>query len=185
MTVTAKKLVRKGTRCVTLDYKNDFHLDIVVCIRLKNGNHVWFVVCNSRTNLHELTDGEGFALWFAGRNAVTGNNHLRKVTRLLKYLRDIKGTFSAKSVLFATVLGNTVDDWHSQVRNLYYCDVPTALKTIVSAIASDLTSLFASVGSVNTTWKYSTGRRSRWRAAIQRTRAFAWHFGQWRLRHEL
>jgi hypothetical protein len=47
-------------------------------------------------------DGEGFAL-FAGRNAVTGNNLLRKVTRLLKYLRDIKGTFSAKSVLLATL----------------------------------------------------------------------------------
>jgi hypothetical protein len=126
-----KGLARRGTRCVTLDYKNDFHLDIVVCLRLKDGNHVRFVVCNSRTNVYELTDGEGFAAWFAGRNAVTGNNHLRKVTRLLKYLRDIKGTFSAKSVLFATLLGNTVDDWHSQVRHLYYCDVPKALKTIV------------------------------------------------------
>jgi hypothetical protein len=126
-----RKLVRKGTRCVTLDYKNDFHLDVVVCIRLKDGNHVWFVVCNGRANTYELTDGEGFASWFAGRNAVTGNNLLRKATRLLKYLRDIKGTFSVKSVLLATLVGNTVEDWHTQVRDLYYCDVPTALKTIV------------------------------------------------------
>lgn len=126
-----RKLVSKGTRCVTLDYKNDFHLDIVVCIRLKDGNYVWFVVCNSKMNTYEHTDGEGFASWFAGRNTVTGSNLLRKVTRLLKYLRDIKGNFSAKSVLFATLVGNTVEDWHSQVRDLYYCDVPTALKTIV------------------------------------------------------
>jgi Second Messenger Oligonucleotide or Dinucleotide Synthetase domain len=127
-----KKLVHKGTRCVTLDYKNDFHLDVVVCIRLKDGNYVWFVVCNSRSNSFEHTDGEGFASWFAGRNAVTGKNLLRKVTRLIKYLRDIKGTtFSAKSILLATLLGNTVEDWHSQVRDIYYSDVPTALKTIV------------------------------------------------------
>ena len=98
-----KILARRGTRCVTLDYKNDFHLDIVVCIRLKNGNNVWFVVCDSKTNLFELTDGEGFASWYAGRNSVTGNNMLRKVTRLIKYLRDIKGTFTAKSVLLRDV----------------------------------------------------------------------------------
>lgn len=125
-----KKLVRNGTRCVTLDYKNDFHLDIVVCIRLKDGNHFWFVVCNSKTNEYELTDGEGFAAWFAGRNAITGSNHLRKVTRLVKYLRDIKRRFSAKSVLLATLLGNTVEDWHAPFAATYYSDVPTALKTI-------------------------------------------------------
>jgi hypothetical protein len=90
-----------------------------------------FVVCNSSTNHFELTDGEGFAAWFGGRNAVTGNNLLRVVTRLLKYLRDIKGTFSAKSVLLATLLGGTVEDWHWQARDRYYCDIPTALKTIV------------------------------------------------------
>jgi len=92
---------------------------------------VWFVVCNSKTNGYELTDGEGFAAWFAGRNAITGSNHLRKVTRLVKYLRDIKGSFSAKSVLLATLLGNTVEDWHATFAATYYSDVPTALKTIV------------------------------------------------------
>src|SRR5438477_118508 len=40
-------------------------------------------------------------------------------------------------------------------------------------------------GSVKTTWKYSTGSRSAWRASSQRWAAVAWHLGQWRLRHEL
>src|ERR1700758_2056142 len=40
-------------------------------------------------------------------------------------------------------------------------------------------------GSVKTTWKYSTGSRSAWRASSQRCAALAWHFGQWRSRHEL
>ena len=37
-------------------------------------------------------------------------------------------------------------------------------------------------GSVKTTWKYSTGSRSAWRASSQRCAALAWHFGQWRSR---
>jgi hypothetical protein len=126
-----RKLLQEGTRCVTLDYKNDFHLDIVICLRFQKGNRVHYAVCNAKANTFEVTDGEGFALWFAERNSITGDNMLRKVTRLLKYLRDIKGTFSAKSIVLATLLGNTVEDWHSQVRSLYYGDVPTALKTIV------------------------------------------------------
>lgn len=126
-----KDLANRGTRCVTLDYANDFHLDLVICIRVKQGNHVWFVVCNRKTNEFEATDGEGFAEWFAERNAITGGKALRKVTRLVKYLRDIKGTFSAKSVLLTTLLGNTVEDWHTQFQDHYYPDVPTALKTIV------------------------------------------------------
>lgn len=129
-----KALVRRGTRCVTIDYANDFHLDLVICIRLKNGNYVWLVVCNRSTDQYELTDGEGFADWFAGRNGVTGGSVLRKVARLIKYLRDIKGTFSAKSVLLVTLLGLMVEDWHKEVRDHYYPDVPTGLKTIVGLL---------------------------------------------------
>jgi hypothetical protein len=40
-------------------------------------------------------------------------------------------------------------------------------------------------GTVKTTWKYSVSRSSVWRAASQRARARAWHFGQCRFAHEL
>ena len=40
-------------------------------------------------------------------------------------------------------------------------------------------------GIVNTTWKYSQGRRCCCCASSQRAFANDWHFVQWRLRHEL
>jgi hypothetical protein len=43
----------------------------------------------------------------------------------------------------------------------------------------------AGAGSVNTTWKYGTGSNSACRSASHAARAGPWHFGQWRLRHEL
>jgi hypothetical protein len=43
----------------------------------------------------------------------------------------------------------------------------------------------AADGKVNTTWKYGTGSNSACRSASHAARAGPWHFGQWRLRHEL
>ena len=40
-------------------------------------------------------------------------------------------------------------------------------------------------GSVNTTWRYSTGNRSAARAVSHSRAAVPWHFGQWRLRQLL
>ena len=40
-------------------------------------------------------------------------------------------------------------------------------------------------GKVKTKWKYSTGKRSSARAAIQSCAAGPWHFGQCRFLHEL
>ena len=65
------------------------------------------------------------------------------------------------------------------------CRSPRGTGCCRSSSGSASRSRAISRGSVKTTWKYSTGRRSRCRSAIQRARAFAWHFGQWRLRQEL
>ena len=43
----------------------------------------------------------------------------------------------------------------------------------------------SSCGRVKTTWKYGTGNSSAERAASHLARAFPWHLGQCRLRHEL
>ena len=40
-------------------------------------------------------------------------------------------------------------------------------------------------GSVKTTWKYSTGRRSAWRSSSHCARTSDWHLGQCRLRQLL
>ena len=119
---------RRGkNRCVTLDYANDFHIDIVPCIQ-KDGEHK---IMNKNLNEFEDTDGDGYALWFNSRNAITGSKHLVKVVRLIKYLRDSKQTFSAKSILLTTLLGNHVYDTDGQGN---YPDVPTALKTLLGRL---------------------------------------------------
>lgn len=91
------------TRCVRLTYAGDFHLDQVPIVITENS--CW--VCNRTEDEFEETDGNGYADWWRGQDALTGGQ-LRKVARLLKYLRDVKGTFSAKSVLLTTLIGQQI-----------------------------------------------------------------------------
>ena len=103
--VYADKVGRR-TRCVVVNYTGDFHLDIVPCITYQNDQYI----CNRLTDKFEITDGTGFRDWFNGKNQVT-NGNLKRVTRLMKYLRDYKQTFTAPSILMTTLVGNVVYDW--------------------------------------------------------------------------
>ena len=96
---------RRQTRCVMIDYAGDFHLDVVPCLVGDDGN---LHICNRATNKFEPTDGTGYRDWFNERNSPTHGN-LKRVTRLLKYLRDHKGNYTAPSILMTTLIGNTVD----------------------------------------------------------------------------
>ena len=101
---TYKDKVDRSTRCVCLDYAGDFHLDIVPCITKPDGGK-W--VCNDKTNEFERTDGTGYRDWFNEKTRITHGN-LKRVTRLLKFLRDHKRNFTAKSILLTTLIGMTV-----------------------------------------------------------------------------
>ena len=96
---------RLKTRCVTVDYAGDFHLDVVPRVTIK-GRHY---VCNRQDNKFEETDGNGYREWFNEKDRITGGN-LRKAVRLLKYLRDHKNSFTAKSILLTTLAGNTIKE---------------------------------------------------------------------------
>ena len=98
----AEKL-RLKTRCVTVDYTGDFHLDVVPRVT-KNGKHY---VCNRIDNEFEETDGIGYRDWVNEKNRITGGD-LKRGIRLLKYLRDHKNSFTAKSILLTTLAGNTI-----------------------------------------------------------------------------
>ncbi len=118
---------RRGkTRCVTLDYESDFHIDIVPCVQVGSQK----VIFNKNTNQSEPTDGDGYAEWFASQNAIT-NGNLSKVVRLVKYLRDYKGTFKVKSIVLTTLLGLQVN--HADDQRLY-ADLATTCKTILSRL---------------------------------------------------
>jgi len=103
---TYHDLVDRKTRCVTVDYADDFHIDVVPY--LERGGASQRYITNRRENLFELTNPEGFNDWLDQQNRVA-KNHLVEVIRLMKYVRDSKGTFSIKSVIFSTLLGDAVE----------------------------------------------------------------------------
>jgi len=88
------------TRCVTIDYEGDFHVDLVPTIR-KDGKYFIF---NKITNKSEETDGDGYAQWFNDKNKES-NGHLVSAVKLIKYLRDQRKDFDTKSIIITTLVG--------------------------------------------------------------------------------
>ena len=74
-------------------------------------------MCNRSTNKFEPTDGNGYRNWFNDKNRITGGN-LKRAVRLLKYLRDHKGNFTAKSILLTTLAGNAIESWDEGTENV-------------------------------------------------------------------
>lgn len=103
-----KKIVERNTRCVTLNYKPDFHVDIVPFLKIGDN----FCIPNSDENKWEATNPIAYTEWLMAKNATAGN-YLIKTIRLFKYLRDIKQNFSVKSILLNTLIGNCVGDKES------------------------------------------------------------------------
>ena len=125
---TYEDKVRRKTRCVVVDYAGDFHLDIVPCITYRGQQFI----CNRQTNEFEPTDGTGYRDWFNSKNGITHGN-LKRVTRLFKYLRDHKQTFTAPSILLTTLIGNAVHDSDTDDE---FKTLPDALVVISNRIAS-------------------------------------------------
>ena len=126
--IYAEKAHRK-TRCVVLNYAGDFHLDIIPCVTREDDKQY---ICNKKINEFEQTDGTGYRDWFNDKNGITHGN-LKRVTRLLKYLRDHKGNFTAKSILLTTLVGNSVSD-EDENDGDHFKSLPDALKTVSNRI---------------------------------------------------
>jgi hypothetical protein len=130
---TYKDKVGRNTRCVMIDYAGDFSLDVVpVVVRELFLLAPTFEICNRLTDQYEPTAPQAYTAWLEEKNCIVGSNHLRKITRLVKYLRDIKRTFSVKSVLLTTLLGNQISILDTLSDN--FPDTPTALKTLVGRL---------------------------------------------------
>lgn len=123
----------KKTRCVRIQYAGQCHIDVVPFVRGPGGGSI----TNRHDNTFEATDPEGFTRWYQDRNRTT-NGHLKRVIRLMKYLRDIKATFSVKSVILTALLGERVNAATADVTPELYADVPTTLKTLVGDLADYL-----------------------------------------------
>ena len=120
------------TRCVRINYAGDFHLDLVPIVVTRKNNTVTYSVCNRIDDVFEDSDGDGYAAWWSEQNALA-KGHLKKVVRLLKYLRDIKRTFSVKSVLLTTLVGERISGLDELLPSKF-ADMPTALKTVVGRL---------------------------------------------------
>ena len=105
-----------------INYGDGFHMDVVPCVPRGDQDHV----CNTRTGKFEPTDGTGYREWFNGKTDVT-NGHLKTVTRLLKYMRNHKGSFDVPSVVLTTLIGHSV---HYNERGKGFKDAPDTLKTV-------------------------------------------------------
>ncbi|ROZ52976.1 nucleotidyltransferase [Rhodococcus sp. WS1] len=117
--------VKKKNRCVRIDYANECHVDVVPHLTLANGREV---IVNYADATFEDTNPAGFTEWMKERDDLTGGN-LRKVLRLLKYLRDYKNTFDCKSVILTTLVGGRIQPYDLAAR---YSDIPSTFVAILN-----------------------------------------------------
>ena len=117
--------------CVTITYAGERKVDIAPCVkdRLREGT---LEVCNRANDAFERSEPVEYTKWLRDRNALSGSNSFRKVTRLLKYLRDIKTTFTCPSVLLTTLVGKQIE-WYDKDSS-DFADVPTTLKTVMARL---------------------------------------------------
>lgn len=120
--------VEKKNRCVRIRYANACHVDVVLYIvRVDEAGLETGVIVDFAENAWEETNPLGFTDWINEKDQIAKSN-LRRVIRLLKYVRDYKGTFSAKSVILTTLVGERVLPWKTDER---YKDVPTTLVSVL------------------------------------------------------
>jgi hypothetical protein len=124
-----REMVRRRARCVTVNYANEFHVDVVPYLE-RHGEHY---ITNRDTDQFELTNPEGFNAWLEEKNRVA-NGNLVKVIRLLKYLRDYKSTFSVRSVILTILVGDRVNEAALLEDPKHYEDEPTTLKNVLLAL---------------------------------------------------
>lgn len=124
---TYNAMVRRWSHCVTITYANDKKVDIAPVVVNRDGIDR-LEICNRNNNQFEITAPKQYTEWLVQQNIYSGNNSFRKVTRLIKYLRDIKTKFTCSSVLLTTILGYQISS--TDRLNSLFADTPTALKTV-------------------------------------------------------
>lgn len=127
---TYKEKAHRRTRCVTLDYAGDFHIDVVPF--LERDGRKW--ITNRHENAYELTDPEGYTEWLEEKHR-TANYTLVKAIRLVKYLRNFKRTFDVKSFVLNVLLGERINDAALLADPGCYVDVPTTLRTVMNRLS--------------------------------------------------
>lgn len=115
-------------RCVRIVYANSMHVDIVPHLILSNGREV---IVHRDEDRWEDTNPQGFTDWMKEKDSVA-NGNLRKVIRLMKYLRDHKNSFTGtRSIILTTLLGQQIHQGQVIADSGYYSNVPTTLLHVI------------------------------------------------------
>lgn len=122
--------VSRRTRCVTINYAGDFHMDVVPFLE----RHGQKFITNRSENNFEITDPEAYNAWLDEKNRAS-NRNLVKTVRLIKYLRDYKRTFEVKSVILNVLLGEQINDAFLLADPSLYADVPTTLRNVMNRLS--------------------------------------------------
>lgn len=125
---TYKDMVKRWSHCVTITYSNDKKIDVAPVL-VNRGGIERLEVANRDSNSFERSEPKKYTDWLLRRNSYSGSNSFRKVTRLIKYLRDIKTRFTCSSVLLTTILGYRISP--ADQGSALFADTPTALKTVI------------------------------------------------------
>lgn len=126
-----KDKIRVFSHCVTIEYAGERKMDIAPCVcgRLEEDARE---VCNRVSNTFQGSEPAKYTDWLRGRDRAGGGHHLRKVTRLLKFVRDVKANFSCPSFLLTTLLGMQINDGDKDAAE--FADLPSALQTVVARL---------------------------------------------------
>lgn len=126
-----KEKTRRYSHCVTIEYAGERKIDIAPCVKERIYADT-YEVCNRISNEFEKSMPGDYTDWLINKNSISGKNNLRKVTRLLKYMRDIKTNFTCPSFLFTTLLGDRIS--YIDSINNPFTNVPTSLKILIDRL---------------------------------------------------
>lgn len=118
--------VTRKTRCVTVQYANDCHIDVVPFVELQPDTFYIINRNEGEDGTFEQTDPTGYTEWLDERNRITNGNLIKSI-RLLKWLRDYKQTFTCKSVILDVLIAGRANSVNLVSDSKYYSDVPTTL----------------------------------------------------------
>ncbi|WP_439367429.1 SMODS domain-containing nucleotidyltransferase [Bradyrhizobium sp. DASA03005] len=127
---TYKDMVNRSSHCVTISYANDKKIDVAPCLTNRTILNQ-LEVCNRTKDEFERTEPKQYTDWLVEKNGYSGSNSFRKVTRLIKYLRDIEESFTCSSVLLTTMRGYHIAPTDKDGDE--FADMPTALRTTLVA----------------------------------------------------
>src|SRR5680860_541808 len=128
-----KTMRSRRTRCVTIDYVGDFHVDVVPFVTRYGSTHV----TNRSTDEFEVAAPDDFTEWLEAKNRITSGN-LVKVVRLLKYLRDHKTRYTIPSVTLTAALAHHVSETTKILDPDAYKNVANTLQTLSEELAAQI-----------------------------------------------